>query len=203
MNLFSSEEHPECIRPELTDADLVYYPSFFSERDANTYFKILQKETDWQQDDIKIFGKTVPQPRLTALYGSEEKPYSYSGITMHPKPFTPTLLEIKAKIEKVSEEKFNTVLLNLYRDGKDSNGWHSDDEKELGDHPCIASASFGVKRPFHMKHKQAKDRVYKLPLSHGSLLIMQGSTQQFWKHQLPKALKITAPRINLTFRKLI
>lgn len=203
MNLFFSEENLEFIQPDLPDADVLYYPSFFSEKEATTYFKMLQKETVWRQDDIKLFGKTYPQPRLTALYGSDTKSYSYSGITMFPTPFTPTLLEIKTRIETVVEKKFNTVLLNLYRDGNDSNGWHSDDEQELGKNPCIASVSLGVERPFHLKHKQEKNLTYKISLSHGSLFIMRGTTQHFWKHQLPKSKRIITPRINLTFRTLI
>lgn len=157
-------------------------------------------ETEWQQDDIKIFGKVYQQPRLTALYGDDGKSYSYSNITMYPKPMTPLLKEIKSKIELMTQTVFNTVLLNLYRDGTDSNGWHSDNEKELGKNPVIASVSLGAKRSFKLKQRGDKKLNYKIFLNHGSLLLMQGETQHHWLHELPKSKKITEPRINLTFR---
>ena len=200
MNLFASENDPEKIIVPLPNADIVYYPKFYSSEEASEYFEILKNKTDWQQDDIKLFGKIYKQPRLTALYGSNDKPYSYSGITMFPKPFTPTLKKIKHKIEDECEIKFTSVLLNLYRDGTDSNGWHSDDEKELGPNPTIASLSLGTQRKFQLKHKQDKSLRFNIILEHGSLLIMKGETQHYWLHQIPKSKKINDPRINLTFR---
>jgi alkylated DNA repair dioxygenase AlkB len=184
----------------LTDADVVYFPKFFESETASKMFTKLLKETHWQQDDIKVYGKIYQQPRLTALYAENEKPYSYSNITMFPKPFTPLLKQIKKDIETISKLSFTTVLLNLYRDGSDSNGWHSDDEKELGNNPAIASLSLGEARWFHLKHKQDKLQKSKIELAHGSLLLMQGSTQHFWKHQLAKTARKVEPRINLTFR---
>ncbi|WP_339703266.1 alpha-ketoglutarate-dependent dioxygenase AlkB [uncultured Marixanthomonas sp.] len=201
--LFPSEENSTPIQPNLPNAEVVYYPHFFSEKKAYTYFETLLKETNWQQDDITVFGKTYKQPRLTALYGENGKSYSYSGITMTPLPLTPVLTKIKNKVEEISNVKFNVVLLNLYRDGKDSNGWHSDDEKELGENPVIASVSFGAERIFHLKHKQDKASKYKVNLKNGSLLVMKGQTQHFWKHQIPKTKKSVSPRINLTFRKIM
>lgn len=198
MELFP-KEHTDI---PLQDASVSYYPAFYNEAEAHALFEKIYKETPWQQDHITLFGKTHPQPRLTALYGNDEKTYSYSGITMHPKLFTPTLLQIKEKVEAEVGTIFNTVLLNLYRDGNDSNGWHSDDEKELGKNPVIASVSFGAKRCFQLKHKRDKKLKYKLFLNHGSLLLMSGETQHHWKHQLPKTKKINGPRINLTFRVL-
>jgi alkylated DNA repair dioxygenase AlkB len=198
--LFSSEENQNALPLPLPDAAITYYPQFMEANYASEVFQKLNKETAWQQDDIKIFGKTYKQPRLTALFGDEGKSYSYSNITMHPKPMTPLLKEIKSKIERVTQTTFNTVLLNLYRDGKDSNGWHSDNEKELGKNPVIASMSLGAKRSFKLKHKGDKKLNYKIFLSHGSLLLMEGETQHHWLHELPKSKKITEPRINLTFR---
>jgi alkylated DNA repair dioxygenase AlkB len=202
MNLFSSERNEEGFKLPLKDADVRYFPSFFSSEEATTFFQILQNETEWQQDDIKLFGKTYQQPRLTSLYGTNSKPYSYSGITMFPKPFTSTIKQIQTKIETVCKAEFTTVLLNLYRDGNDSNGWHSDDEKELGTNPVIASVSFGVERVFHFRNKKEKNLRFNLNLQHGSLLLMQGATQHHWQHQLPKSKKTQTPRINLTFRIL-
>lgn len=197
MNLFSSEN--DCIQLKMIDADVCYYPTFFNISQADQFFKIFDKSIQWQQDDIKVFGKIHKQPRLTALYANNKNTYSYSNITMQPHEFTEELLVIKKKIERLGSEVFTTCLLNLYRDGQDSNGWHADNEKELGSEPIIASLSFGEERWFHFKHK-TKNLKQKILLQHGSLLIMQGKTQENWLHQLPKSKKITKPRINLTFR---
>lgn len=186
----------------LKDADVCYYPNFFSERDSSSYFYSLLAETPWQQDQIKVFGKTYDQPRLTALYANNDKPYSYSNLTMHPHQFTPNLLQIKSKIELQTQLQFTTCLLNLYRSGADSNGWHADNEKSLGKHPVIASVSFGASRVFHLKHRHDNLHKLKLILEPGSLLIMKGATQEYWLHQIPKTKKKVEPRINLTFRIL-
>jgi len=191
------------IKLPLENADVSYFHDFYSLEEASVYFEILLKETDWQADEITIFGKTYPQPRLTALYGDSNRAYSYSNITMFPKPFSELLLKIKNDIEIASEEKYNTVLLNLYRDGSDSNGWHSDDEKELGKNPAIASVSFGAERVFHLRKKKDKSEKHKMVLKNGSLLLMKGETQHTWQHQIPKSKKVNDPRINLTFRKLV
>ncbi len=144
----------------------------------------------------------MPLPRLTAWYGDEGKSYTYSGIEQHPDPWTPTLKLIKSKVEEILEVTFNTVLLNLYRDGKDSVSWHSDDELELGENPIIASVSFGAVRRFSLKHKISKDYKIDLDLPNGSLLLMKGETQHFWQHQIAKTSKSVQPRINLTFRMI-
>lgn len=184
----------------LKDAEISYDEHFLSNSEASTYFDVLRKETDWQQDRIKVFGKDYDQPRLTALFANNKKPYSYSNITMHPTPFSPVLLEIKSKIEKKLDQTFTTCLLNLYRNGQDSNGWHADNEKELGINPVIASVSLGAERLFHMKHRTDKTQKIRLNLAHGSLLVMSGSTQHHWLHQIPKTKKNVGERINLTFR---
>lgn len=191
---------PENIHFELPDAEIIYYPDFFGKEKADTFFEKLKAEIPWQQDDITVFGKTYPQPRLTALFGNEGKPYSYSNIVMQPHAWNSLLLFIKNEIEEVCNENFTTVLLNYYRDGKDSNGWHADNEKELGINPVIASVSFGVERSFHLQHNSIKEQKLKINLEHGSLLIMKGPTQHFWKHQIPKTAKPIGSRINLTFR---
>ncbi|MCB0462631.1 MAG: alpha-ketoglutarate-dependent dioxygenase AlkB [Flavobacteriaceae bacterium] len=185
---------------KLRDADIWYYPNFFSAEESSQYFKKLFSETNWQQDDITVFGKTYKQPRLTALYANNEKSYSYSNIIMYPHLFTNELLDIKHKIETVIDKNFTTCLLNLYRDGQDSNGWHADNEKELGKNPVIASVSFGANRMFHFKHRYEKELKHKLVLESGSLLVMKGETQHFWLHQIPKTKKKVGTRINLTFR---
>lgn len=150
---------------------------------------------------MKLFGKEIDLPRLTAWYGDDGKSYTFSGIPMSPNAWTPVLLFIKERIEKVAEVEFNSVLLNLYRNEKDSISWHSDDEPELGKNPIIASVSFGEVRRFHLRHKLNKslDKIG-INLTLGSLLIMKGSTQQFWQHQILKTSKSLNKRINLTFR---
>ena len=195
-SLFDSEP----IVFDVPDASIIYYPNFFSTEEATILFDTLQKEIPWQQDDIKVYGKVYPQPRLTALFGNEGKSYSYSNITMHPHKWSPLLMSIKEKVEKTTEAIYSTVLLNYYRDGKDSNGWHADNEKELGTNPIIASLSFGAERMFQLKHNAIPNQKINIPLAHGSLLVMKGTTQHFWKHQIPKTTKPIGPRINLTFR---
>ena len=197
MNLFSSKEP---VIFNLPDADIDYYPNFFNKSEADLIFDDLLKCIPWQQDDIKVFGKVYPQPRLTALFGNEGKQYSYSNIIMQPHQWYNQLEEIKLKIETVAIVKFTTVLLNLYRNGKDSNGWHADNEKELGLNPIIASLSLGATRYFHLQHNTEKNLRQKIALEHGSLLLMKGTTQHFWKHQIPKTAKPIGSRINLTFR---
>ncbi len=187
----------------LPDAEIEYYPNFFSLETANMMFAKLKQETPWQQDQITVFGQTHWQPRLTALFGNEGKSYSYSNITMQPHKWTPLVMQIKQEVETVCMENFTTVLLNLYRNGKDSNGWHADNEKELGKNPVIASVSFGAERSFHLQHNSQTTAKQKIVLAHGSLLVMKGTTQHFWKHQLPKTAKPIGERINLTFRSLV
>ena len=182
------------------NAEIEYHPHFFDEEQSNALFQQLLSEIPRQQDDIMVFGRTHPQPRLTALFGNEGKPYSYSNIVMQPHKWNPLLMFIKNEIEAICNVNFTTVLLNLYRDGKDSNGWHADNEKELGTNPTIASVSFGAERVFHLQHNSIKEEKIKLTLEHGSFLIMKGETQHFWKHQIPKTAKPIGPRINLTFR---
>lgn len=191
---------PEPIVLDLPDAEIIYYPNFMDTMEADAIFFDLKNTIPWQQDEIRVFGKIHQQPRLTALYGNKDKTYSYSNIKMSPNPWIPILEKIKLEIEKVCPTEFTTVLLNYYRDGKDSNGWHADDEKELGINPIIASMSFGVTRNFQLKHNSNTGIKKNILLEHGSLLIMKGTTQHYWKHQIPKTAKLIGPRINLTFR---
>lgn len=194
----------DALQINLPESDITYYPTFFTAENATLLMRLLRTTIAWQQDAITVFGKTHPQPRLTALYGNNMQPYSYSNITMHPHPFTKELKEIKTKIESiVSPTVFTSCLLNLYRDGKDSNGWHADDEASLGKNPVIASVSLGQERFFHFKHKNDKTLKHKMLLTHGSLLLMKGSTQHNWLHQIPKTSRPIDERINLTFRVIL
>ncbi|NHM06371.1 alpha-ketoglutarate-dependent dioxygenase AlkB [Flavobacterium sp. CYK-4] len=185
---------------DLPDAEITYFPAFFSREIADELYADLLQSIPWQQDQIKVYGKQHDQPRLTALFGNDGKPYSYSNIIMQPHPWNLLLLKIKAMAETVSETQFTSVLLNYYRDGKDSNGWHADNEKELGKNPVIASVSLGAARVFQLRHNENSDLKRNILLEHGSLLLMKGPTQHHWKHQIPKTAKPIGGRINLTFR---
>jgi alkylated DNA repair dioxygenase AlkB len=194
----------DAFKIDLPESDITYYPTFQSAEKATQLMRILRTTIAWQQDTITVFGKTHHQPRLTALYGNNLRPYSYSNITMYPQPFTKELKEVKTNIESiVSPTVFTSCLLNLYRDGKDSNGWHADDETSLGENPVIASVSLGQERFFHFKHKKDKTLKHKMLLQHGSLLLMKGSTQHNWLHQIPKTSRLIEERINLTFRVIL
>jgi alkylated DNA repair dioxygenase AlkB len=182
------------------DGEVLFYKNFFTANESDKFFSELYSNTKWQQDTIQIFGKRTLLPRLTAWHGDEGKSYTYSGIEQHPKPWTPVLSLIKERIEEVAKVRFNSVLLNLYRNGRDSVSWHSDDEPELGKNPVIGSVSFGGTRCFSFKHKQIKDRKVEIDLPHGSFLLMRGETQHYWRHQIAKTTKAVTPRVNLTFR---
>ena len=194
------EKTSEQLGLELPDCEIIYIPGFLTIEEADYYYEHLFDQVPWKQDPIKIFGKSILQPRLTALYGENGKSYSYSGIVMEPLPFNEELSVLKTKTEEVSLSSFTSCLLNLYRDGSDSNGWHADDEKELGRNPVIASISLGQERIFHLRHKRNKELKHKILLEHGSLLLMKGETQHHWQHQIPKSRRQMNPRINLTFR---
>lgn len=184
----------------MPDADVRFYPGFFDASEAASLLDELTQTIPWRQDQIRLFGRWVDQPRLTAWHGDPGCNYTYSGMTMQPQAWTAELLTIKERIEPVAGVVFNSVLLNYYRSERDSMGWHADDEKELGKNPVIASVNLGATRRFHFKHKTLKEQRVALELTAGSLLIMAGTTQHFWLHQLPKSARALGPRLNLTFR---
>lgn len=187
--------------PMPSTEQLQYHPLLFDPQEQSLLMNALQKEIPWKQEHIKLFGKTHPTPRLTAWHGDEHCVYKYSGVVNQPFPWTPSLLTIKSRIENLSNgTTFNCVLLNFYRDGSDKMGWHSDDEKELGPNPSIASVSFGATRRFDFKHKTEANNKFSIHLESGSLLLMQGDMQHHWLHQIPAQKRIQEPRINLTFR---
>jgi alkylated DNA repair dioxygenase AlkB len=188
----------------IPDGELLYAPSFLTATDADEYLGQFHDGIQWEQHQVKIFGRQVPAPRLSAWYGDPDARYTYSGLALEPLPWTAALRAIKTRIETVTDAHFNSVLLNLYRNGSDSMGWHSDDEPELGNTPTIASLSLGDERRFLLRHKRRKDLdPIELPLQHGSLLLMRGATQTHWKHQVPKTKRPVALRLNLTFRRII
>ncbi len=181
------------------DGEAFLIEKALSAEDADSSFSDLLETIDWQQEHALLFGRKIAVPRLTAWYGSHG--YGYSGIHHEPAELTPTLTTLKSMAETVTGGHFNSVLINLYRDGQDSMGWHSDDEPVLGPEPEIASLSLGATRRFHLKHRTSGKRV-DLDLAHGSCLIMRGRCQACWRHQLPKTRKRVGPRINLTFRMI-
>jgi alkylated DNA repair dioxygenase AlkB len=192
------------IKPGLNvveDGEFLFYPNFFSKLESDIYLQKLKSEIEWKQESMNMYGKQVAFPRLTAWYGENDKPYSFSGITLVPKIWTKELTEVKEKIEPLSKVNFNSVLLNLYRSGNDSISWHTDAEKELGQNPVIASVNFGATRTFQLRHIKTKVK-FDIELNHGSLLVMQGELQHYWQHQVPKTKKNVSERINLTFRMI-
>jgi alkylated DNA repair dioxygenase AlkB len=169
---------------------------------AEHYLDKLLTGIEWKNDEAKIFGRHIITKRKVAWYGDNDYGYKYSGTTKQALPWTPELLALKKLTEDITGEKFNSCLLNLYHDGNEGMAWHSDDEKSLGKDTAIASWSFGAERKFNLKHRVSKES-YAVLLEHGSLLIMKGATQTNWLHSLPKSKKITAPRVNLTFRRML
>ena len=179
-----------------------YYGKILVQEQADFYFDYLLNQILWKHDEALIFGKLIQTKRKVAWLGDLPFEYTYSGKTKTAKPWSENMLKLKAKIEEVTGEKFNSCLLNLYHDGSEGMAYHSDGEKDLKKNGAIASVSFGAERKFFFKHKTSKERI-EIVLEHGSLLIMKDETQDFWLHRLPTSKKITQPRINLTFRTIV
>ena len=188
---------------DLPEAEVVFYPAFFPTAEADRLLEQLIATTEWRQDSMKMFGEWKPLPRLTAWYGDPGTRYVYSSIVNEPLPWTAALAEVKDAAESATGVAFNGVLLNRYRTGRDSMGWHADDEPEFGDEPVIASVSFGGSRTFQLKHKRRKELKTSVELTHGSLLVMRGGTQANWLHQVPKTAKPVGERLNLTYRAIV
>jgi|LakMenEpi03Aug12_release.lakeMendotaPanAssembly.Ray.scaffolds.fasta_scaffold06809_3 alkylated DNA repair dioxygenase AlkB len=181
-------------------ANVIYYPDFLDAHNALDFFEKLENELHWQPDTLKIFGKTITTARLYAWHGDEAFDYAYSGKSRIAEHWTPTLHEIKKAVEEKTGVSFNCCLLNYYADGTQGMAWHSDDEKVMQENGIIASISLGADRFFEFKHKTLDIR-QKILLENGSLLVMQGETQKYYLHQLPKSKKVQEARINLTFRR--
>ncbi len=184
------------------DGEVYYYPDFLSPEESQNYLNVLTNEIPWQHDEVVIFGKVIQTRRKVAWYADNAKSYTYSGRTKIGLSWTPSLLTIRKAIEEKAQVQFNGCLGNFYHDGNDGASWHADDEKSIQANSCIASLSLGAARKFEFKHKVSQAKI-SLILAPGSLLFMQGNTQNHWIHQLPKSKKITAPRLNLTFRQMI
>ncbi len=183
--------------------EMYYRGSIFNEKEARIYFDDLLVSVPWKLEPIKMFGKFIMQPRLTAMYGDEGMSYGYSGIRMPAITWTNTLQQIKNRVEQITQSTFNVALLNRYRDHNDSMGWHRDNERELGRLPVIASVSFGAVRAFQIRPYKSKTTPLSMHLDNGSLLLMKGDMQTYWEHQLPKSRQCSGTRINITFRKVL
>jgi len=187
-------------RIPLVDADVFLFRSFLNGDDANALFHRLRHEIAWKTETIRLFGRQIAMPRLVAWYG--DRPYTYSGLTMPTADWPSCLVSIRKHVTERTAQPFNGVLLNLYRDGRDSMSWHADDEPELGHDPVIASLSLGTTRRFVFRRNDDKSTKVSMDLPHGSLLVMAGPTQHHWQHAVPKTAKPVGERINLTFRTL-
>lgn len=191
-------------RIDIPDAEVYYSQSVDLGASADLLLRELIAQIPWRTEVINLWGKEHPQPRLAAWFGDADARYTYSGLSLNPLPWTEQLSSVRSRVEALSEAPFNSVLLNYYRDHRDSMGMHSDDEPELGKNPVIASVSLGERRTFVLKHRFKKElRSVQLPLDHGSLLLMKGATQHNWKHGINKLTQPCGPRVNLTFRRIV
>ena len=182
-----------------------YRPDFLQPGEAQGLLRLLWRELPWKQQDLVLFGKAVPQPRLTAWCSDPGVSYRYSGLSLAPAAWNSVLMELRDRLQAAMERPFNSVLANAYRDGQDSMGWHADDEAELGPEPCIACISLGAVRPFRLRARQPAggDRAaMNIGLEPGSLLLMSGDSQQRWQHAVPKTRKPVGLRISLTYRQV-
>jgi len=184
------------------DGQLTLVPDFVPAERRSALFEALRAEVPFAAKQIKIFGRSVDQPRLTAWIGDASAVYTYSGVRHEPEPWPPELAALRERVSAAAETGFNSVLCNLYRDGHDSMGMHSDSERELGQNPVIASVSLGAVRRFQLRHRKRKGVGLDVDLPDGSLLIMRGELQHHYRHGVPKQPQIQAPRINLTFRRI-
>ncbi|MDH3716102.1 MAG: alpha-ketoglutarate-dependent dioxygenase AlkB [Gammaproteobacteria bacterium] len=194
------EGQPRGERVALPDAELILYRRVWSREAAAALFTRLLADTAWEQHELQLFGRRVTAPRLSAWYGDRGAVYAYSGVRLSPREWTAPLLAVKGTVETLCGHAFNSVLLNCYRSGSDSMGWHSDDEPELGPEPVIASVSLGAQRALRLRHRREPGITRRLLLPDASVLLMQGATQSCWQHSLPKTRSHCGQRINLTFR---
>ena len=197
--MFSEYENSGQIAVISTDGYADYFPNFLDPAEALLLFEQIKKENTFRQNEIFLFGKKVSVPRLEAYYSLNGAQYGYSGQQLKAEEFPAFLNDLRLKVEQKTGYKYNALLINYYRNGADSNGWHADNEKVLGTNPSIASISLGADRIFELKHIVTGEKK-KISLTNGSLLHMHGALQHHYKHQLPKVKHLLTPRLNLTFR---
>jgi alkylated DNA repair dioxygenase AlkB len=201
--LFDEADPDHCIHHKIEGGSLFEFPHAISSTASLDYLALLIDSLPWRHDTIRIAGKSIPIPRLQCWMGEKHASYAYSGIQLDPIPWDPAVGEIKQRVETLSGEQFNSVLLNYYRDGRDSIAWHADDEQELGSNPTIAAVSLGAERLFELRQKRVETpEKYQLLLQTGSLLVMGNSFQNNWLHRIPKVKDLNKPRISLTFRQI-
>ncbi|MBK8290202.1 MAG: alpha-ketoglutarate-dependent dioxygenase AlkB [Flammeovirgaceae bacterium] len=198
MDLFKTEAITNLLPYE---GEVLYYGKILTSAESQHYLERMLHDIAWKNDEAIIFGRHLFTKRKASWYGDKNYAYTYSNTTKQALPWTRELLELKDRTEEVCNHTFNSCLLNLYHSGEEGMAWHSDDEKTLGLHSAIASLSLGAERKFSFKHKVTK-QTCSLVLEHGSLLVMKGATQTHWLHRLPPTKKVTAPRVNLTFRTM-
>jgi alkylated DNA repair dioxygenase AlkB len=195
MDLFNEPR-----RLPLEEADVVYHPTPDIGISPDELFQALRREVIWEQHSIRIEDRIIPQPRLSSWYGDVVHTYSTLAQILQPHPFTPVLEQLRRRLETITGSRFNSMLANLYRDGSDKIGWHSDNEPELGLEPVIASISLGAERRFDLRRRDDHSKVARIILEHGSLLVMGGGTQKNWQHSIARRTDAIGERINLTFR---
>lgn len=194
-----AETAPRWQRLDWPDGEFLYLPAFWPAAEADRLLQQLRDLPDWTRHQVRLFGRLLPAPRLSAWYGDPGTSYRYSGVRHQPLPWPPLLLRLREEVSAASGRIFNAVLANRYDCGRDAMGWHSDDEPELGPQPVIASASFGAARRFLLRHRRS-GRCEAITLAHGSLLLMAGDSQRCWQHAVPRTARPLGLRINLTFR---
>jgi len=192
-----------CVKALPPDGVIEYRSSWLSADQADACFETLAEEIDWQRRSIRLFGKRVLQPRLICFQGDPGVEYRYSGDVHVASGWHPLVAELRNRLEAVGDDRFNSVLLNLYRDGDDCMGWHADDEPELGRNPVIASISLGGVRRFMLRDRTERTKRFELQPAHGSLILMRGALQHHWQHQVPRTRRPVGRRINLTFRRVV
>lgn len=186
----------------LRDGKLTWHADAFPPAESIALFAELRETLPWHQEELMIFGRERPVPRLVSWHGDPDARYAYSGVRHEPAPWTPALTRVREHVQQLAGSRFNSVLANLYRDGRDGMGWHSDDEPELGQNPVIASVSFGATRRFRLRHRRERTLTHALELTDGSVLVMAGATQHHWQHSITKTARPVGPRINLTYRQI-
>ena len=199
-DLFDTSTYIQNLLPK--NGEVIYYGKIMNQQEADFCFSRLMRDIEWKNDEVKIFGKQIITKRKVAWYADGGVSYTYSNSTKTGLNWTKELLKLKTIIEKITKETYNSCLLNLYHDGDEGMGWHSDNENSIVKHSAIASVSFGAERKFVLKHKVTAE-TFSQYLADGSLLLMKGETQSYWLHALTKTKKVKSPRINLTFRKMV
>ena len=200
--LFPGATGELCMLSIADDLQLPCIAPLLENAEAEQLLAELLDNLPWQQPSVRLFGKSHPVPRLQSWHGDPGTGYRYSGLELQPEPWTPSLSRLRDRVSELSGRAFNSVLVNLYRDGQDSMGWHADDEPELGPAPWVASVSLGARRDFALRRKGSSRTWRSLPLEHNSLLLMPPAMQRRWQHALPKRARVTEPRVNLTFRRV-